>query len=130
MEILRQTERKYGTRALFVAVAVGIACFLFGFKPIGKGLVLGTLFSAVNFTLMGETLPMRLGYSRKKVTGIAFLMILLRYALMAVPLAVGIRTQQFSLPAIIVGLFSVQLVIMTEHIFRLVLMKTRNNQVL
>ena len=130
IETVRKTERKYGSFALSIAIAAGIACFLFGVKPIGKGLILGSLFSVVNFTLMGETLPMRIGHSRKKVTGMAFLMILLRYSLMAVPLAVGIKLDQYNLAAVIAGLFSVQLLIMTDHTFRMVIMKTRNNQVL
>jgi len=130
MGTVRETERKYGTFALSFAVAAGIVCFLLGLKPIGKGLVLGSLFSVINFTLIGESLPMRIGHSRKKVTGIAFMMILLRYALMAAPLGVGIKMNQFNLAAIIAGLFSVQLLIMAEHIFRLIIMRTRNNQVL
>lgn len=130
METVRETERKYGSFALSVAIAAGIVCFLFGFKPIGKGLILGSLFSVVNFTLMGETLPIRIGHTRKKGTGIAFLMILLRYALMAVPLIVGIKLDQYNLAAAITGLFSVQLVIMMDHTFRLIIMKTRKNQAL
>jgi len=130
METLRKTQKKYGTLALSLAIALGIACFLLGFKPIGKGFILGSLFSVINFTLMGETMPMRMGLSRKKVTGIAFLMILLRYGLMAVPLALAIRMDQFHLAAVITGLFNVQLVIMTDHIWHMRLTKTRNKQAL
>ena len=130
METLRETQKKYGTLALSLAIVFAVACFLLGFKPIGKGLILGSLFSVLNFTLMGVTLPMRMGFSRKKLTGIAFLMILLRYGLMAIPLAIGIRMSQIDLAAVVIGLFTVQLLIMAEHVFRLLQMKTRNKQVL
>ena len=129
METVRETERWYGAAALSIAVTVAIVCFLLGFKPAGKGLILGSLFSIANFTLIGETLPMRIGLSRKKVTVLAFLMILFRYALLAVPIATAIRLDQIQLAAVIAGLFIVQMVIMAEHLFRLILMKTRNKQV-
>ena len=51
---------------MMVAVIAGIFLVFIGHQPIGKGLVLGAIFSVVNFVLMGETLPMRLGKSKRK----------------------------------------------------------------
>ncbi|MDZ7831043.1 MAG: ATP synthase subunit I [Desulfobacterales bacterium] len=129
MEAVRETEKHYCSIALGIAVIAAIICFMLAFKPIGKGLILGSLFSAANFILMGETLPMRIGRSRKKAAGISFLLILLRYVLMAIPLVLSIQMAQFHLAATIIGLFSVQLVIMSEHISRHIRMKTRKSQV-
>ncbi|MGD9273954.1 MAG: hypothetical protein PVI65_06270, partial [Desulfobacterales bacterium] len=65
MESIRRTQKKYGSRALAIAVIIGLGTVLIGQNSLGKGLVLGTLFSVVNFILMGETLPLKLGRSSK-----------------------------------------------------------------
>jgi hypothetical protein len=129
-ETLRATEKRYGSVALSIAVGAALVLFLLGLKPLGKGLILGCLFSVFNFALMGETLPMRIGSSRKKGFGIALLMLFLRYALLAVPLAAAIRMDQFHLASTIAGLFLVQLIILLEHLFRFIILKTRNHQAL
>jgi hypothetical protein len=120
MEMVRETEKKYCSLALGIAVFAAIVCFLLAYEPAGKGLILGCLFSIANFLLMGETLPMRIGHSRKKITAIAFLLILVRYALLAIPLAVSIKLDQINLAGTVFGLFSVQLVIMADHISHLI----------
>lgn len=117
METVRETEKKYCSISLTLAVMAGIVCFMFSLDPAGKGIILGSLFSAGNFIMMGETLPMRIGHSRRKGAGISFLLIMSRYALMAIPLAVSIKQAEFSMPATVLGLFTVQIVIMTDHIF-------------
>jgi len=129
MENLRETERKYASLAVSLAVVIGVACFLLAFKAIGKGLILGSLFSAGNFVLMGETLPMRIGHTRKKASGISFLLILARYFLMAIPLALSIKLAQFDLAATVCGLFMVQATIMGDHIFALLKTRIRKNRV-
>ncbi len=65
MESIRSTQKKYGSRALAMAVIVGFGAVLIGQNSLGKGLILGTFFSVVNFVLMGETLPFKLGRSGK-----------------------------------------------------------------
>ncbi len=128
MGTIRDTEKIYCSIALGFAVIVGTLCFILMLKPIGKGLILGTLFSIINFVLMAETLPMRIGHTRKKGVGISFLLIFLRYALLAIPLALSIKLNQFNMAATVFGLFSVQLVIMTDHISRYIKMRTQKNQ--
>ena len=129
METVRETEKHYCSIALGIAVVAGMICIMLGFKPIGKGLILGSLFSAANFILMGETLPMSIGHTRKKAAGISFLLIFLRYVFLAIPLILSIQMAQFHMATAIIGLFSVQLVIMTEHISRHIQMRTRKTQV-
>jgi len=64
MEPIRQTQKKYCSQALVAAIIAGLLFILAAQKSMGKGLVLGTLFSVVNFVLMGELIPLRLGQSK------------------------------------------------------------------
>jgi len=57
MESVKQTQKRYGSRAIWIAIAVGFGFFLAGYKPMGKGLVLGAIFSVINFVLIGHALP-------------------------------------------------------------------------
>jgi len=63
MASIRETQKKYCSRALAAAIVIGLCLILLGMKPIAKGLILGSVFSIVNFILIGETLPMRMGRS-------------------------------------------------------------------
>ncbi|MFO7840270.1 MAG: hypothetical protein R6X08_12320 [Desulfosalsimonadaceae bacterium] len=91
--------------------------------------MLGSLFSTGNFLIMGETLPMRIGHTRKKAAGISFLLILARYFLMAIPLALSIKLAQFDLAATVCGLFMVQAIIMGDHILALLRTRMGKNRV-
>ena len=97
------------------AILIGLVMILAGQKPVGKGLILGTLFSVVNFVLMGETLPVQMGRTRQKAFFFSLGSIVLRYLLMAIPLFLAIKTDQFNLVASICGLFMVQLMILADH---------------
>ena len=119
MESVKQTQKIYGSRAMWIAIAVGFGFFLAGYKPMGKGLVLGTVFSVINFVLIGTTLPMRIGHSKRKTFFISLGSICFRYVLMAVPVVVSIRYEQFDLIGAIFGLFMIQIVIMADHIIKL-----------
>lgn len=94
----------------------------------GKGFLLGALFSIANFIIMGETLPLRIGHTRRKSTGISLISLLGRYAMLAIPLALAVKTTQFHLAATICGLFIVQLMILSDHVFHLIQMKFRKPQ--
>lgn len=102
------------------AIAGALVFILAGYKPVGKGLVLGAVFSVINFVLMGETLPMRLGKSKPRTLLASLGSIFLRYAFIAVPLVVGIKMAQFDLIGVIVGIFSVQLMIFSEYFFNVI----------
>jgi hypothetical protein len=121
METVKQFQKKYGTTAMFIAIALALVLIMIGQKEMAKGLVLGTLFSVVNFVLMGESLQLRLGRSRRASTMVSFSLILLRFGLMAIPLIVSIRYNQYHIVTTIAGLFSVQAVILTDamrHLLR------------
>ena len=120
METIRQTQKKYGTRAMAVAIIAGLALIIAVEKLLGKGLVLGALFSVINFVLIGETLPMKIGHARKKTLLFSLLSIFFRYFLMAIPLILAVKYEQFHLVTTIIGLFMVQLLILADHLLRAV----------
>ncbi len=116
MEAVKQTQKKYASRALILSIIVGLFFILMGQKSIGKGLVLGTVFSVLNFILMGQSIRWKLGRSKAKTLSIAMGSIFFRYLLLAIPLIVAIRFEQFNLVAAVLGIFMIQLVILADHI--------------
>jgi len=112
----RELQKRYGSRAMVVAIVVGLFFIAGGYKPLAKGLVLGSLFSVINFVIIGETLPARLGKSRHKTFLVSLGSILFRYMLMAVPLIVAIKMEQVDLVTTVVGLFMIQVMILGEHV--------------
>lgn len=128
METIRQIQKKYCTRAITAAIFAGLLFILAGQKPIGKALILGTVFSIVNFILMGETLPFRIGKSKGKTFIISLGSIYFRYVILAVPLIMAVKLEQFNLFSAIVGIFMVQLVILADHALAIIF-STREKQV-
>ena len=101
---------------MMLAIAAGFVFILAGRNALAKGLVLGTIFSIVNFILMGETLPLKLGKSSLKTFFWSLLSLILRYGLLAIPLILAVKLKQFNLIAVICGIFSVQTVILVESV--------------
>ena len=119
MEAHRQTQKKYATTALMLAIMVGLFFILIGHKPIGKGLVLGSIFSAINFILIGESIPLRAGKSRRTTFFISLGSISLRYLLLGIPLVVAVKFKQFNLLASILGIFMIQFVILGDYLLKI-----------
>lgn len=94
---------------------VGSLLIVAGYSPIGKGLILGTLFSILNFILMGETLPGRMNPSVRKTFAKALGSILFRYLLLAIPFVAAIKSDMFNLFSVLVGVFMVQIMILLDH---------------
>lgn len=105
---------------MITAILAAIALILAGRKGIGKGLVLGTLFSVLNFILMGEILPMRIGKPKGATYMFSLATVIIRYVLLAVPLVVAIEMDGFNLFASIAGIFMVQLIILADYLYRYV----------
>jgi hypothetical protein len=120
MESISQTQKKYGSRAMVTAIVVAFILILAGLKPAGKGLVLGTIFSVINFVLIGHTIPLRLSQTKRKIFFISLGSIFFRYALMAVPLIVAVKFEQLDLPAAIFGIFMIQFVILADYLLNLI----------
>ena len=116
MQTVNEIQVKYCSRALGTAVIVALLLIGLDRIPLGKGLILGTLFSVVNFVLMGVALPLKLGHSTVKTFFVSLSGIVVRFALMAVPLVVALRHENIDFVAVIVGLFSVQLFILADHL--------------
>jgi len=110
---------------MMAAIIIGFLLMLAGYLPITKGLILGTLFSVLNFVLIGETLPLRLGRTKGRTFFISLGSILFRYALLAIPLFLAVKFEQFNLFAAVGGLFAVQLIILADHLFALLLSPQR-----
>jgi len=98
------------------AIVAAVVLLLAGQNTVAKGLVLGTIFSVVNFILMGETLTLKLGKTPLKTFFWSLLSLLLRYGFMAIPLIMAIKFKQFNLIAVICGIFLVQVMILAESL--------------
>lgn len=120
METVKQVQKKYTALALTLSIAIGLLFILMGYKPVGKGLILGTIFSVLNFILMGKSIALRFGRSKAKTFSISMGSIIFRYLLLAIPLIAAIKFEQFNLVAAILGIFMIQLVILAEHILTLI----------
>ncbi len=116
MEPIRQTQKRYCSQALVAAIIAGLIFILADQKPMGKGLILGTLFSVINFILIGEFIPLQLGKTKSKTAFISFGSILIRFGLLALPLILAINFEQFNLITAICGIFMIQIVITADHL--------------
>jgi hypothetical protein len=117
---VRQIQKTYCSHALILAIAVALIMIIFGAKPIGKGLLLGTLFSILNFILMAAMLPMRMNQNKKKSSLASFGSIWFRFALLALPLFLAIRAEAFNFFATATGLFMMQIIILSHHLLGIV----------
>ncbi|QTA78173.1 Putative ATP synthase, protein I [Desulfonema limicola] len=115
MESVRETQKKYCSRAMITAVFAGFFFILAGYKPIGKGIILGAFFSIINFILIGETLPGRIMSEKKRAFFLSLGSILVRYTLLAVPLLLAIKLESYNLFAVIAGIFMIQFIIIVEQ---------------
>ena len=114
-ETLRDIQKRYASRALYVALAVGGGLIVAGCKPLGKGLILGALFSAINFVLIGEMLPWQVGHGGRRAVGRHLVGVGLRFGLIAVPLVMALQQPQFDLWGVVPGLLMVQAMILADH---------------
>lgn len=111
-----QVQKKICSRALIYAIVIAVVCiFFFDEKAVGKGLLLGTLFSIINFALMGRLIPMTLGKMRRKASMAGVISILCRYGVLAIPLILAIKLDAFNFVAVVVGIFAVQVVALVEY---------------
>ena len=120
MESVRELQKKYCSRAMATAIVVALILIVAGLKPVGKGLVLGTIFSILNFIIMGETLGLRIGKTQGKLFLLSLGSIIFRYLLLAVPLIVAIKFEQFNLVAAGCGIFMIQFTILTDPLWNFI----------
>ena len=120
MEPANQVQKKYSSLALTLSIGVALLFILMGYKPVGKGLLLGAIFSVLNFILMGKSIALNFGRSKAKTISFSMGSILIRYLLLAIPLIAAVKYEQFNLVATITGIFMIQLVILAEHALTLI----------
>ena len=116
MEEIRNIQKKYCSQAIFFAIAVTILFIILDQKPIGKGFLLGTLFSILNFIIMGQLIPLKLAKSRSKASLLAFSSVYLRLGILAVPLIISIKIDSFNFIGAVIGIFMIQLTILFNHL--------------
>lgn len=120
MNEVRQTQKEYCSQAMMLAIVAALVFLIIGAKPISKGLVLGTIFSILNFILIAQGLPLHLNKGRSKTVLICLGSIWLRYALMSIPLILAAKLEIFNFFAAAVGIFMVQVVILGHQLGRMV----------
>ena len=110
--------RRRLSRAVFTSsVLVALCMYLVGYAGVARGLVLGSLFSVLNFAVMAQFLPyqVKMG-SRRKAFGIALGSLIARLALMGIPLVVALKTESFNFWAVAAGLFTVPAAVVVDNI--------------
>ena len=99
-----------------LAFVLFFVALLLGLKPLGKGIILGTIFSVLNFIVMSELIPNTLGKSTNRAVVVSLLSKIPRLALMAVPLIIAMKSDSIEFFGAAAGLFMVQVIIMFDHV--------------
>jgi len=118
MSELKQTQKEYCSQAMMLAIGAALIFWAAGAKPITKGLILGTLFSILNFILIAQSLPSRLDKGRSKTFLVCLGSVWLRYVVLAVPLIVAAKFEAFNFIAAAAGILMVQVVILGRQLGR------------
>ncbi|MBI9073903.1 MAG: ATP synthase subunit I [Desulfatibacillum sp.] len=118
MEQVNELRKRYCPRALALAVIAGAILIVLDMKPIGRGIILGTLASILNFLVMSHALPLAVLKSSGGGMLRSLGSVLVRYLLMAAALFVGYHYDGYDFFAVAGGLFSVQLVILADHLYQ------------
>lgn len=117
-EEVKKTQKLYCNRAMFFAISVAFIFIILGEKALGKGLVLGTLFSVFNFVIMGMLMARQIaeGQKRARARSMAFLSIFIRFSLLAIPLVVSLKSESINIFGAIAGIFMVQITILFNNL--------------
>ena len=117
-EEVKKTQKFYCNRAMFYAISAAFILIIIGQKSIGKGLILGTLFSVLNFVIMGLLLEQQIAGAQNKMRARsrAFLSIFLRLAILAVPLVISYFKESINFYGAVAGIFMVQFAILFNNL--------------
>lgn len=105
MEQFLRFKKTLIVQMLITAAIVAVICFLLNHISAAKGFVLGSFFSIANFLLMIRNAPRRLS-GQGKVDGA--LNLVLRMAVLALPLYAAIRLPDISLIWTVFGILNLQ----------------------
>ena len=118
MEKIREAEKRYASLAMIISLIVGSVLILANFKSEGKGLILGTIFSCINFVLIGETVPSIINKEKRKRIFFSLSSMALRYLILTFSLILGLKYEAFDFCFVVIGIFSIQLLLIAENIFK------------
>jgi hypothetical protein len=118
MKEIRDIQKRYCSQAMLFSIVGAVVLIIIGQKAIGKGLVLGTIFSIINFIIIGQTIPFKLArsHSRPKAGILSLSSIVFRFAILSVPLIISVKIDAVHLIGVIIGLFMVQLTLLFNHL--------------
>ena len=112
MKAIKDIQKRYCSQALIIAIVVALVSIILGEKSVGKGFLLGTIFSIINFIILGQLIPLRLAKSRSMASVLAFISIFLRLVILAIPLIISLKADVVDFIGVVIGLFMVQLTIL------------------
>ena len=117
-EEVKKVQKLYCNRAMFYAIGGFFILLFLGQKAIGKGLVLGTLFSVVNFVIMGILLDHQLAGAQNKwrSRSRAFLSVFLRLVILAIPLVISAKSESINFYGAVAGIFMIQFSILFNNL--------------
>jgi len=117
-EEVKKTQKFYCNRAMFYAISAAFILIIFGEKAIGKGVVLGALFSVFNFVIMGLLLERQITGANKRFRAgsMALLSIFLRFAILAIPLVISLKTESINFFGTAAGIFMIQFTILFNNL--------------
>jgi hypothetical protein len=115
---VKKVQKQYCSRAMFYAISAALILIIIGEKAIAKGLVLGTLFSVINFVIMGFLIPRQVAGSQKRVRAgsLAFFSIFLRFSILAIPLIISQKVEAVNFFGTAVGIFMIQFTILFNNL--------------
>ena len=117
-EEVKKVQKLYCNRAMFYAIGAAFILIILGYKAVGKGIVLGTLFSVFNFVIMGMLIEQQIAGAQNKMRARsrAFLSIFLRLAILAIPLVISAKTESINFFGAVAGIFMVQFSILFNNL--------------
>ena len=113
---VNQVQRRICSWASIIAIVVAVFFVVFQEKAIARGILMGTLFSVINFMLLGRSIPLALGQKRTKAGVIGLVSILGRYTLLAIPMVIAIKSTSIDFVAVAVGIFAIQIVTFFDYL--------------
>ena len=117
MENLNRFKKAILLQMLITAIAVAAVLTVLGLTGSAKGFVLGSLFSIANFFIMTRTLTRRLGKSRNKASLEGGAGMLLRMAVLAIPIFIAFKyPAKYNLIWSIIGIFNLQISILLYNL--------------
>ena len=117
-EEVKKVQKLYCRKALFYAISAAFILIILGHKAIGKGLVLGSLFSVLNFVIMGIFLERQIAgvQNKMRARSKSFLSVFLRLSILAIPLVISSTSETFNFYGAVAGIFMIQFSILFSNL--------------